>query len=117
MRGFAPSPRAMSATSHHAHQSELLTEHLRTFLPGIEPEALELLCSHLLCPVVPAERRVTANAGAAGELELHCPCHNGWFDLETGRPLAGPPRRPLARVHLEVRGTTVFATGIEEAAT
>jgi NTE family protein len=53
MRGFAPSPRAMSATSHHAHQSELLTEHLRTFLPGIEPEALELLCSHLEWVEVP----------------------------------------------------------------
>jgi Rieske Fe-S protein len=46
---------------------------------------------------------------------LHCPCHNGWFDLATGNVLAGPPTRPLARVRLEVRGGTVYATGIEEA--
>ena len=26
-----------------ATQNQLLTEHLRSFLPGIEPEALELL--------------------------------------------------------------------------
>jgi Rieske Fe-S protein len=44
---------------------------------------------------------------------LHCPCHNGWFDLGTGQPVAGPPRRPLPRVTLEVRGGTVYATGVE----
>ena len=48
---------------------------------------------------------------------LHCPCHNGWFDLETGRPLAGPPRGALPRVLLEVRDGAVYATGVEEAAT
>jgi Rieske Fe-S protein len=48
------------------------------------------------------------------EGKLHCPCHNGWFDLETGRPLAGPPRRPLPRVTLEVRDGLVYATGMEE---
>jgi Rieske Fe-S protein len=52
---------------------------------------------------------------AAGK--LHCPCHNGWFDLHTGVPLAGPPARPLARVLLEVRNGQVFATGITDAAT
>ena len=45
---------------------------------------------------------------------IHCPCHDGIFDLLTGRPLAGPPRRPLARVILEVRGETIFAVGVEE---
>ena len=48
-----------------------------------------------------------------GGLALHCPCHNGWFDLESGRPTAGPPRRPLPRVTVEVRGGTVYATGVE----
>lgn len=65
--------------------------------------AYDQQCTHLLCPVVP---RVEEGA-------LHCPCHNGWFDLETGRPTAGPPRRPLPRVHLEVRGGQVYATGVE----
>jgi Rieske Fe-S protein len=65
--------------------------------------AYDQQCTHLLCPVVPAVERG----------RLHCPCHNGWFDLETGRPIAGPPQRPLPRVLLEVRDGTVYATGIE----
>ena len=66
--------------------------------------AYDQQCTHLLCPVLPEPV----------EGKLHCPCHNGWFDLETGRPLAGPPRRPLPRVTLEVRDGLVYATGIEE---
>ncbi|MEO8681305.1 MAG: Rieske (2Fe-2S) protein [Vicinamibacterales bacterium] len=69
--------------------------------------AYDQQCTHLLCPVVPAF-----------ELgRLHCPCHNGWFDLETGRPVAGPPQRALPRVRVEVRGDSVFATGVEESTT
>lgn len=69
--------------------------------------AYDQQCTHLLCPVVPA----------VDQGRLHCPCHNGWFDLATGRPLAGPPRRPLPRVLVEVRGTRVYATGLEAPAT
>jgi nitrite reductase/ring-hydroxylating ferredoxin subunit len=65
--------------------------------------AYEQQCTHLTCPVVPAVERG----------ELHCPCHHGVFDLRTGRPLAGPPRRPLARVLLEIRDGWVVATGVE----
>ncbi len=68
--------------------------------------AYDQQCTHLQCPVVPA----------VADGKLHCPCHNGWFDLATGRPLAGPPRRALPRITLEVRGGTVYATGVEEAA-
>lgn len=64
--------------------------------------AYDQQCTHLQCPVVPA----------VAEGKLHCPCHNGWFDLKTGHPLAGPPRRPLPRVTLDVQDGTVFATGI-----
>jgi nitrite reductase/ring-hydroxylating ferredoxin subunit len=61
-------------------------------------------CTHLSCAVVPeAERGL-----------LHCPCHVGSFDLATGRPLAGPPRRPLPRITLDIRGGDIFATGVEE---
>lgn len=66
--------------------------------------AYEQQCTHLTCPVIPH-----LEAG-----ELHCPCHEGVFDLLTGRPLAGPPRRPLARVTLEIREGNVVATGIEK---
>jgi Rieske Fe-S protein len=61
-------------------------------------------CSHLSCAVIP-----DVESG-----RLLCPCHHGSFDLATGRPLAGPPRRPLARITLEVRDGTVYATGVEE---
>jgi Rieske Fe-S protein len=45
---------------------------------------------------------------------IHCACHEGYFDLRSGRPIAGPPRRPLTLVHLEVMGGVVYATGVEE---
>ncbi len=69
--------------------------------------AYDQQCTHLQCPVVPAFR----------EGKLHCPCHNGWFDLATGHPIAGPPQRRLPRVSLEVRNQTVFATGVEDSTT
>ena len=69
--------------------------------------AYDQQCTHLLCPVAPA-----VELG-----RLHCPCHNGWFDLHTGRPVAGPPQRALPKVLLEVREGIVYATGVEESAT
>lgn len=60
-------------------------------------------CTHLACAVVPDKQ--------AGR--LLCPCHHGYFETQTGRPLAGPPRRPLPRITLRVRGDAVYATGIE----
>jgi Rieske Fe-S protein len=61
-------------------------------------------CTHLSCAVRPDSARGL----------LDCPCHKGSFDLHSGRPLAGPPRRPLPLVRLEVRGRDVYATGVEE---
>ena len=69
--------------------------------------AYDQLCTHLQCPIVPAVDRG----------KLHCPCHNGWFDLRTGDPIAGPPRRRLPRVLVEVRDDAVYATGVEESET
>ena len=60
-------------------------------------------CTHLSCAVVPRP----------DEGILYCPCHEGAFDLQNGRPVAGPPRRPLPQVTLEVRGGEVWATGID----
>ncbi len=60
-------------------------------------------CTHLTCAVVPDHE--------AGR--LLCPCHHGYFETSTGRPLAGPPRRPLPKITLRVRGETIYATGIE----
>lgn len=58
-------------------------------------------CTHLSCAVTPTSRG------------LHCPCHNGWFDTATGQPTAGPPRRPLPRITLEIRDGVLYATGVE----
>ena len=75
----------------------------------IRPDSERLLayssqCTHLQCPVLPE-----IEAG-----RLHCPCHAGYFDLRTGQPLAGPPRRPLPRISLVVRDGTIYARGVEE---
>jgi Rieske Fe-S protein len=60
-------------------------------------------CSHLSCAVIPHLEKG----------ELHCPCHSGFFELTDGRPIAGPPRRPLPRVSLEVGDGMVYAIGFE----
>ena len=74
----------------------------------IRPEEGTLLaysqaCTHLSCAVVPDVEQGS----------IHCPCHEGSFDLATGRPIAGPPQRPLTRVLVEVRGDGVYATGVK----
>jgi nitrite reductase/ring-hydroxylating ferredoxin subunit len=60
-------------------------------------------CTHLSCAVIPQ-----VETGI-----LHCPCHEGYFELRSGNVLAGPPPRPLPRIALEVRGDDVYATGID----
>lgn len=64
-------------------------------------------CTHLSCSVLPDV--------AAGV--LRCPCHHGFFELATGRPLAGPPRRPLPQITIETRDAYVYAVGVEERTT
>lgn len=60
-------------------------------------------CTHLSCAVVPQ----------ADKGRFFCPCHEGSFDLNTGAPIAGPPRRPLPKINLELRGREIYATGVE----
>jgi nitrite reductase/ring-hydroxylating ferredoxin subunit len=63
-------------------------------------------CTHLSCAVIPRVR----------EGVLHCPCHEGYFDLRTGRNIAGPPPRPLPKIAIEIDGNDVYAVGAEEGA-
>lgn len=50
-------------------------------------------CTHLRCPVhFNPEKNL-----------LVCPCHEGFFSVEDGRVVAGPPRRPLPRLSVEIR--------------
>jgi Rieske Fe-S protein len=64
-------------------------------------------CTHLSCAVIPRP----------AEGEFYCPCHEGHFDLRTGVPVAGPPRRPLTRIVLERRGQDIYAIDVEERTT
>jgi nitrite reductase/ring-hydroxylating ferredoxin subunit len=64
--------------------------------------AFDQACTHLSCPVIP---RVSQKC-------FECPCHHGKFDLESGQPTAGPPRRPLTRIQIAVTGDKIFATGV-----
>lgn len=60
-------------------------------------------CTHLGCVVYFSEEKQL----------LECPCHEGFFDVRTGRVVAGPPERPLPRIALEIRDGEVWATGYE----
>jgi Rieske Fe-S protein len=60
-------------------------------------------CTHLSCAVVPELERGL----------LRCPCHEGYFELRSGKNVAGPPPRPLPRIALAVRGDEIFAVGVE----
>jgi Rieske Fe-S protein len=65
--------------------------------------AYSQVCTHLACAVV---HRPDGD-------RLFCPCHHGWFDGSSGRPVGGPPARPLLRVRLEIAGDDIYAVGRE----
>ena len=60
-------------------------------------------CTHLTCPVYFEQTRQ----------RLECPCHEGYFSVETGEVLQGPPPRPLPRVVLEKRGEQLVAVRMQ----
>jgi nitrite reductase/ring-hydroxylating ferredoxin subunit len=60
-------------------------------------------CTHLSCAVY----------FDAGKRRIECPCHEGAFSATDGRPLQGPPPRPLPRIRLERRGDELVATAVE----
>jgi Rieske Fe-S protein len=70
--------------------------------------AFQQKCTHLACPV--AYERSSPDQGEC----LSCHCHNGRFELATGRGVSGPPRelRPLRRVALEIAGDQLYAVGL-----
>lgn len=68
-----------------------------------EYKAYQNACTHLKCPVFWSKE----------EGELVCPCHHGYFDVRTGKPTAGPPKRPLPEIALAVENGTIYATGVK----
>ena len=65
-------------------------------------------CTHLSCGVLPDPHSPD---------KLFCPCHHGYFDCATGRPVAGPPRRPLPLIELEERNGDLYAVAVKERTT
>jgi Rieske Fe-S protein len=68
-----------------------------------EAVAYSQKCTHLSCAVY----------YSAGEQKLVCPCHRGYFSIEDGSVLQGPPPRPLPRIVLENRMEALVAVGVE----
>jgi nitrite reductase/ring-hydroxylating ferredoxin subunit len=60
-------------------------------------------CTHLSCAVY----------YSAENNRLECPCHEGYFSVDTGRVLQGPPPRPLPRIQLRQSGDRIFAIGVD----
>ncbi|WP_078555230.1 ubiquinol-cytochrome c reductase iron-sulfur subunit [Bacillus alkalicellulosilyticus] len=58
-------------------------------------------CTHLMCPVFYVPEDET----------LLCPCHKGYFDLNDGHPVAGPPQRELPLIEIEIDNGVVYAVG------
>ena len=58
---------------------------------GEQVTAFDLTCTHAGCPLA-----YNANGG-----RITCACHGGAFDLD-GKPVAGPPTVPLARLECAI---------------
>jgi arsenite oxidase small subunit len=67
-----------------------------------EYRAYNIKCTHLQCPVYydkPSNR-------------MACPCHNGYFSVNDGSVLSGPPQRALPSILLEKRKDGIYAVGM-----
>jgi Rieske Fe-S protein len=64
--------------------------------------AFDQRCTHLSCPVL----------FDAGRKQLVCPCHEGFFSAEEGRPLAGPPKRALQQLAVTTDNERVFVRAL-----
>jgi arsenite oxidase small subunit len=65
--------------------------------------AYQNACTHLRCPVF----------WEKDSENMICPCHNGVFDPYNGAPTAGPPRRPLPEIELQVEDDIIYAVGVK----
>ncbi len=61
-----------------------------------ELKAFTDICTHLACTVRFHSETET----------IHCPCHNGRFDL-AGNVLSGPPPAPLEEYNIEISADTI----------
>jgi Rieske Fe-S protein len=68
-----------------------------------EYNAYSQKCTHLSCAVYYTKE----------SHRLACPCHQGYFSVNDGSVLQGPPPRPLPRIILERQGTELVAIGVK----
>jgi Rieske Fe-S protein len=66
--------------------------------------AFEQKCTHLSCAV-----RYEPTEG-----KIHCPCHHGYFDADTGKVLQGPPPRPLPQLEVVLKDGKVYVKAADE---
>jgi Rieske Fe-S protein len=79
------------------HHGTVWVELKRT---GTSVKALRLNCTHFGCEVPWYEEKQ----------RYVCRCHDGVYDPE-GRPIAGPPTRPLAAMPVRIEGGEVVLEG------
>jgi arsenite oxidase small subunit len=70
-----------------------------------EYRAYNIKCTHLMCPVY----------WEKATWQLTCPCHNGFFNVEDGSVIAGPPQRGLPSIKLKFKNKKIYAVGITQA--
>jgi Rieske Fe-S protein len=70
-----------------------------------EYRAYNIKCTHLMCPVYWEK-----DTG-----KLTCPCHNGFFNVEDGSVIAGPPPRQLPSIQLKFKNKGIYAVGVTQA--
>lgn len=61
-------------------------------------------CTHLSCAVY----------YSSDHRRLECPCHQGYFSIEDGSVLQGPPTRPLPKVILDRHGPELVAVRMQD---
>ncbi len=61
-------------------------------------------CTHLSCAIYYSRE----------QNRFECPCHEGFFSVENGSVLQGPPPRPLPKVVVEERGGRLYAIRVIE---
>jgi nitrite reductase/ring-hydroxylating ferredoxin subunit len=60
-------------------------------------------CTHLSCAVYYSKEKH----------RIECPCHEGYFSIDDGTVLQGPPPRRLPRIVIEKSGSDLIAVGVE----
>lgn len=61
-------------------------------------KAYSAACTHFACTV-----KWNSSSG-----ELECPCHEGYFNVEDGSVISGPPPKPLLKLETEITEGKIY---------